>query len=387
MKAVIIGAGRVGLGCAAQIAHCGGLEVVVLGRGQVVQGLKRHERVQIETVHGPRSERHDVPVQALDLTIERDLAVEEIADADLVLTAVGPAQLPSIANLLGAGLERAGGSVDVVALENTEDAGDHLRHRVGAAGTGHGFSGAVVDRVVARRDLGNDSAPVSVVVEPACRVTIDGPALTRDWSWLPGVRSTTSFAADYRAKLYCFSAGHATAAYLGQLKGYRYLHAAVTDPEIAAVVLGAMEEGRRGLLHRYGLDVAGSPEALVAILHRFSNAALGDTTLRVGRDVPRKLARDDRLVGAARLAYRAGAEPTQLGLAVAAALQAHLGPHQLPPAGSPARLRQISTLTGLRPAHPLIEIVDRLWADLGEPAALLSLRTGLPAWESLRRAA
>jgi mannitol-1-phosphate 5-dehydrogenase len=42
------------------------------------------------------------------------------------------------------------------------------------------------------------------------------------------------------------------------------------------------------------------------LLQRFGNAALGDTLFRVGRDLPRKLDRSDRIVGAALLCERRG---------------------------------------------------------------------------------
>ena len=51
---------------------------------------------------------------------------------------------------------------------------------------------------------------------------------------------------------------------------------------------------------------------------RFSNRALGDTIFRLGRDPLRKLAPADRLVGAARLAEKAGLVPAALAEGIAA---------------------------------------------------------------------
>jgi hypothetical protein len=146
---------------------------------------------------------------------------------------------------------------------------------------------------------------------------------------LTGFVSTTAVAgvgggADYpaclRRKLFTYSAGHATCAYLGYLKGYRYIHSAVRDPEIRRTVLEAMAEGQRGLAVAYGPAFAGGRAELHGILARFDNAALDDPIARVARDPLRKLNPQDRLVGAARLASRAGVTPTSLATAVAAAL-------------------------------------------------------------------
>src|SRR5204863_138892 len=88
-------------------------------------------------------------------------------------------------------------------------------------------------------------------------------------------------------KLYTFCAGHAAAAYFGALKGYRYVHSAIRDPEIRSAVLSAMEEGQRGLEQRYGPELAGDGAELEAIIARFENAALTDPVSRGGSPTDR----------------------------------------------------------------------------------------------------
>jgi mannitol-1-phosphate 5-dehydrogenase len=56
------------------------------------------------------------------------------------------------------------------------------------------------------------------------------------------------------------------------------------------------------------------------LLARFANRVLADPVLRLGRDPLRKLAPDDRLVGAARTAEAAGSVPENLAWGIAAAL-------------------------------------------------------------------
>jgi mannitol-1-phosphate 5-dehydrogenase len=131
---------------------------------------------------------------------------------------------------------------------------------------------------------------------------------------------TNNYQAWVLRKLYTFSAGHATTAYLGSLKGYHYIHTAIRDREIYETVMEAMREGQRGLRARYGPELAGSEDELQQIAARFENAALNDPIARVGRDPRRKLGTEERLVGAARLAEEAGISPEKLALATAAAL-------------------------------------------------------------------
>jgi mannitol-1-phosphate 5-dehydrogenase len=175
--------------------------------------------------------------------------------------------------------------------------------------------------VVARRE--GDPAlddPLVFVGDRPATFYVDAAALGAPLPAIEGMVITDRFEAAVQRKLFTFSAGHATAAYLGYLKGYHYVHTAVRDPEIRAAVLAAMAEGQKALLARYGPDVAGDERTLQEILSRFDNAALNDSIERVGRDPVRKLAKEDRLVGPARLAREAGVIPEKLTLAVAAAM-------------------------------------------------------------------
>ncbi len=57
------------------------------------------------------------------------------------------------------------------------------------------------------------------------------------------------------------------------------------------------------------------------LLSRFANKALADTTFRLARDPLRKLAPNDRLIGAARTALAQNITPTDLIQGIVAALQ------------------------------------------------------------------
>ncbi|HXV97548.1 MAG TPA: hypothetical protein VEC93_03930, partial [Anaerolineae bacterium] len=260
-------------------------------------------------------------------TAESDRVAEEIAGADLVVTAVGAGNLPQIAPLIAAGLGQRRMPANVLAFENLADAGpylhqliaDHLPADFSLAESG--FSGALIDRVVSRR-LGNPGRdePLTFIGDPPSTFVVDGQSLHHPLPHIEGMIVADDYNAWIQRKLYTFSAGHATCAYLGYLKGYHYIHSAIRDPEIRNAVLRAMVEGQRGLEARYGATIAGNRSNLDDIISRFENAALNDPIARVGRDPQRKLGAEDRLVGAARLAEEAGIRPKNLALAAAAAL-------------------------------------------------------------------
>ncbi|HET9595279.1 MAG TPA: hypothetical protein VFP65_06850, partial [Anaeromyxobacteraceae bacterium] len=176
-------------------------------------------------------------------------------------------------------------------------------------------------RIVTRRTGDPERGePIVFVGDPASSFVVHAPSLRAPLAIIPGLQLVEDYGAHVQKKLFMFSAGHATAAYLGALKGYRYVHAAIRDREIRARVLAAMDEGRRGLAAKYGPVLAGSRKDLETIVRRFENAALNDPIERVARDPRRKLGCGDRLLGAAKLAEEAGVRPLRLALAAAAAL-------------------------------------------------------------------
>jgi len=154
-----------------------------------------------------------------------------------------------------------------------------------------------------------------------------------------------------------------------------------------------MAEGQAGLRTAYGDSVAGEPDDLDEIVKRFANASLGDTVARVGRDVRRKLAAGDRLIGAALLAQKAGRDPVYLARTAAAALcfEEDGGPPLAVPSRSPAtdQVRALlAELTHLDPASLLVRRVELEWSHLVDGwetgNLLLSLEDHLWSWSSHR---
>jgi mannitol-1-phosphate 5-dehydrogenase len=162
--------------------------------------------------------------------------------------------------------------------------------------------------------------PLIFIGDHASEFIVDSHRLIRPIPEITGMKVVDNYNGWFLKKLFIFSAGHATTAYLGYLKGYHYIHSAILDPEIRAAVLAAMREGQQGLAAEYGAEVAGDETTLQGIVTRFENAALNDSIDRVGRDPLRKLGKKDRLIGAAEQACKAGVNPEKLMLAVAAAL-------------------------------------------------------------------
>ncbi len=135
------------------------------------------------------------------------------------------------------------------------------------------------------------------------------------------------------AKLWVHNALHAMAAYLGAAAGLQRMSQLPEVPAILALTRSAvLQESGAALVLRYaGGDPLFTPAGMAAyaddLFERMVNPWLADEIVRVGRDPLRKLAWDDRLIGAMRAALRAGIAPRRLALGAAAALQ-QAGPEQ-----------------------------------------------------------
>jgi mannitol-1-phosphate 5-dehydrogenase len=128
---------------------------------------------------------------------------------------------------------------------------------------------------------------------------------------IPSLHPVDPIAAYVDRKLFIHNLGHAAAGYLGyaaiksKIKKNLTIPEALDLPNIEKKVRKAMNESADALVKEYPqLQYPGSynREDLSAhiedLLFRFKNRALGDTVYRIGRDLRRKLAREDRITGA-----------------------------------------------------------------------------------------
>jgi mannitol-1-phosphate 5-dehydrogenase len=127
-----------------------------------------------------------------------------------------------------------------------------------------------------------------------------------------------NFPAYTARKLYIHNCGHAVLAYLGYLRGYQYGYEALCDPKVRGMLEQVLVESRQGIVMEYEVSAAWLDAHISDLLRRFANRSLGDTIFRLGRDPLRKLAPNDRLVGAARLTEKAGVIPDALSYGIAA---------------------------------------------------------------------
>jgi mannitol-1-phosphate 5-dehydrogenase len=332
-KAVVFGAGSVGRGFLGQLLCDGGWSVTFLDVDPVVVAalatdhcyphLTLSEDASVRTVVGP--------VTAVDVR-DTPTAVRALCEADLVATCVGAGALPAVADILAEAVvrridarrppfnvllaENVHGCATVVRDLLTERLPDHAA----ALDTQLGLLETSIGRMIPAADA-TQSEPTLVRAEPYRILPYDAAAAVGEPLEIPGLVADLSVPFSFYGdrKLYVHNLGHCFAACLGVLLGDTKVWQSVERAEVRYLVRAAMLESAIGLASSYGVSLPPLAEHVDDLLHRFGNRALDDTTARVSRDLERKLAPDDRLFGAFRLARGQGLAARHLSLAIAAA--------------------------------------------------------------------
>jgi mannitol-1-phosphate 5-dehydrogenase len=325
MKLVQIGAGNIGRSFIGQLFSRAGWEVVFVDVDPRLVSLLNEAGFYTLVIkrEGQADELRRIgPVRAVNGR-DASLAARELASADMAATSVGKAALPKILPVIAGGLRERfqhtpDRPLDIIIAENVRGAAELFRTAL-AAGLGPAYplealTGLVETSIgkmvpiMREEDLVRD--PLQLFAEEYETLIADKWGFRGELPDIPGLCPVDTISAYVDRKLFVHNLGHAAAAYLG----YRAApeRSALADVlalgEVEAGARRAMDEAACALVREY--PGVYTREALAAhrddLITRFKNRALGDTVYRVGRDLPRKLSRDDRVVGAMLLCARHG---------------------------------------------------------------------------------
>ena len=376
MKAVHFGAGNIGRGFVGLLLHQGGYELVFSDvAAALVDAINAADEYTVHEVGDGGADAVVTGFRAINSAEDPEGLIAEIADADVVTTAVGPTVLRFVAAPILDALRRRDAQaapLQVMACENAIGATDLLRQEIIArAGEDWGalagravFANTAVDRIVPGQPAG---AGIDVTVEPFFEWAIERGPFGENPPRIPGAHFVDDLAPYIERKLFTVNTGHAATAYLGAQAGYERIADALADDAISAAVAAALEETSALLAVKHGLDPAELAEYRATILRRFANPALPDTVWRVGRQPLRKLSRHERFIGPAAEAVEAGLSAQALLVAIAAAL-AFDDPADEQSVELQRRLRTEDPgllaleVTGLEEQHPLLPAVRDAFA-------------------------
>lgn len=305
-QAIQIGAGNIGRGFIGALLSQAGWHVTFADVVEpIIEALNRGHGY---TVHILDKDPGEIAISGVDgvLSTSADFA-RQVAECDLITTAVGPNVLPIIAKSIAAGIQarKAAGNtapMNVVCCENGLRTTTRLKNEVlkhlNAEETAFleaniGFADCAVDRICPKPSFENI---LDAAVERYCEWDVEAAAWKGEKPEIPGLTFADNLMAYLERKLFTLNSGHAICAYLGYLKGYQTIKDSVADPAIGAIVHAAISESGEGLIKEFGFDPDVHHAYVEKIFARYQNPFLEDEVLRVGREPIRKLEAGDRLI-------------------------------------------------------------------------------------------
>jgi mannitol-1-phosphate 5-dehydrogenase len=308
---------------------------------------------------------------------------EAIANADIMATAVGANILKFIVPNIAAGLKlrfaQTQSPLNIIICENLMDANKVVEGMLKERLTEDeqklfdervGLVEASIGRMVpVQTPEMQDGNLLRVCVERYGYLPVDRDAFRGE---IPQIKSMVPFSPfDFyiRRKLYIHNLGHATTAYLGLYTSKEFIFESIDNADVYAIVLNAMLESAEALAKKYSVSLPDVMRHIQDLLFRFTNRALKDTCARVGADIKRKLAPQDRLIGSATLCMEQGITPAFLCVGAAGAVYEYLKQNNLEQTRENAieTLKQLSGLTQGTLVDQILEYYALFAA--GEPAA------------------
>lgn len=329
--AVMYGAGNIGRGFIAELFAGSGYEVVFLDINDLLIDTLNKDRYYTITKVSNEEEQQVVIeyIRAINTARDERSAILEIAHCDIMATAVGANILRHIAPVIAKGLimrKAAGlGDLNILLCENLMDVNVFFRNllkmELGEASAELLAHVGLVETSIGRMVpvMTGDHYPTDVTVEAFEILHADKDGFVGVIPDIKKMVAYSPFEAYFRRKLFMHNMGHAVTAFLGAIKGYEYIFEAINDVEIRYCVHECGMESAAAIAAD-GFPLAQLVDFYERLIYRFGNERLRDTTFRVGRDTPRKLAHNDRITGSINLCKKTGVPFAFLWIGVAAGL-------------------------------------------------------------------
>lgn len=320
-KLVLFGAGKIGRSFIGQLFSRGGYEVVFIDIYQpVIDEINLRHNYNVVIKVGKEEEVINIQNVRAVFVGDVEQVSHEVSTASLIAISVGSNELRFVIPLIASGLLKryktvSASPLDIIIAENLRNAGEFVKlelekylpegypldDRVGLIETSIGK----MVPIMLKNDIEEDI--LQVFAERYNTLILDKLAFKNPIPEIEGIAPKDNMKAWVDRKLFIHNLGHATAAYLGHISypESTFLYDVLSKNKLKDAVRKTMIQAVDILLKKYPGEY--TMEELIRhvddLLERFQNKALGDTIYRVGCDLKRKLAADDRLAGAIHLAW------------------------------------------------------------------------------------
>lgn len=305
-KAIQFGAGNIGRGFIGALLSKSGYEVIFADvNEEILSEINSQKKYKIFIKDVESYEEEITNIKGINVNSSQ--LNEEIKEASVITTAVGPVVLPKVALNIANGIKFRKESnitdfLNIIACENMVSATDFLKEEIMKHLDSQeidymnkyvGFPNSSVDRIVP--PVKNENI-IDVTVEKFCEWNVEESKFKGEIPKIQEMNLVDNLTAYVERKLFTLNTGHAITAYLGYLKNYKTIDQSIKDPKIKEIVKNAMRESGVGLVKKHNLDLEKHFQYIDKIIKRFENHYLNDDVIRVGREPLRKLSPKDRLI-------------------------------------------------------------------------------------------
>ncbi|WNY28574.1 Mannitol-1-phosphate 5-dehydrogenase [Methanimicrococcus stummii] len=226
-----------------------------------------------------------------------------------IFVAVGPNNVKSIADAV------KDASCSIVLCENDPETVEILKREIGSDKIYFAIPDVIASNTASDENLLRD--PLAIHTEDGV-LFVDERAEKLDGD-IEYIGAGELLNKEWKAKLFVHNTPHCIAAYLGAMRGLKYLHEVMEQPKLREVVVGSMNEMLGALKNENKIDSAFLEWYAAKEIERFSDQLLCDPISRVAREPYRKLQPDGRLIGAAALCDAANIDCENILIGIAGA--------------------------------------------------------------------
>lgn len=333
MSCVIFGAGKIARGFIAHLLSLSDIDFVFVEKADVLADLiNEREQYTINILGAPEKNYVVKNAKALKFSQEKEIT-EAIAEADVVFDAVGGKNLQEIVPFYIKGIEKKaekGGYLNFVTCENWKEPARILKEGVEAGIAPEareyldnyvGFTESVIMRsgIEAPKELLKKD-PLIVNVQNYWHLPVDAARVKGSLPDIKYMEHLTGFDGFLERKFYTYNAANGTTSFVGALLGYKVLAEAAHDERILKILHGVYQETGKALSMKHGISLEEQMAFAKTSLNKLQDYTIVDSIERNARDPQRKLGKDDRLVGSARMVLSCGIRPENLCTAIACAI-------------------------------------------------------------------
>ena len=333
MSCVIFGAGKIARGFIAHLLSLSDIDFIFVEKADALADLINERGQYTINILGAPEKNYVVKnAKALKFSQEKEIT-EAIAEADVVFDAVGGKNLQEIVPFYIKGIEKKaekGGYLNFVTCENWKEPARILKEGIEAGIAPEareyldnyvGFTESVIMRsgIEAPKEL-LEKDPLIVNVQNYWHLPVDAARVKGSLPDIKYMEPLTGFAGFLERKFYTYNAANGTTSFVGALLGYKVLAEAAHDERILKILHGVYQETGKALSIKHGISLEEQMAFAKTSLNKLQDYTIVDSIERNARDPQRKLGKDDRLVGSARMVLSCGIRPENLCTAIACAV-------------------------------------------------------------------